>query len=138
MPSLVAISTLVVEICFQFVTWSWRNEVTSTSFICLIWSKSCRFTCLPNLVVTGLMSINQFLCQFLHGYPGISWTQASMRHTARSLKLGILVYNSEDLDTAGWKTRKRRRRQAIAKRFAFHANAIKIHIIYRVRACRKH
>ena len=61
-----------------------------------------------------------------------------MRHTARSLKLGIPVYNSEDLDMAGRKTRKRRKTQAIAKRFTFHANAIKVHIIYRVRACRKH
>ena len=51
----------------------------------------------------------------------------SICHIGIFLKSGIPVYNSEVLDTVGKKIirRKRRRRtQAIAKRYAFHANAI--------------
>ena len=51
---------------------------------------------------------------------------ASIRHIARFLKSGIPIYNSEVPDMAGIKTRRRRRTQAIAERFAFYANA-KIH-----------
>ena len=51
---------------------------------------------------------------------------ASIRHIARFLKSGILIYNSEVSDTANSKTRKRgRRTEAIARRFAFHANPIR-------------
>ena len=46
----------------------------------------------------------------------------STRHIARFLKSGIPIYNPEVPDTAGRKTG-RRRTQAIAKCFAFHANA---------------
>ena len=49
---------------------------------------------------------------------------ASICHIARFLKTGIPIYNSKVLDTSGRKTR-RRRTKAIAKRFTFHANAIK-------------
>ena len=52
----------------------------------------------------------------------------AIRHIGRFLKSGILIYNSEVPDTAGRKTRRRRRTQAIEKRFAFHANAIKIEL----------
>ena len=49
---------------------------------------------------------------------------ASIRHIAIFLKSGIPIYNSEVPDTAGRNTRRRRRRtQAIAKRYASHANA---------------
>ena len=37
--------------------WSWRNDVTSTCLISFIWVKSRRWTCLANLVVTGLMKM---------------------------------------------------------------------------------
>ena len=47
---------------------------------------------------------------------------ASVYHIVRFLKPGILIYNFKVLDTAGRKTRRRRRTRAIAKRFAFHAN----------------
>ena len=57
MPSLVAIGAVVVEICFQFVTWSWRDDVTSTCLISLIWLNCSRCTCLPNLVVIGLIEM---------------------------------------------------------------------------------
>ena len=44
---------------------------------------------------------------------------------ARFLKSGIPIYNSEVQDTAGRKTRRKRRRtQATAKRFAFYTNSI--------------
>ena len=51
---------------------------------------------------------------------------ASIHHVGRFLKLGLPIYNSEVPDTAGRKTirRKRRRTLAIAKRYAFHADAI--------------
>ena len=49
---------------------------------------------------------------------------ALIRHIAIYFKSGIPLYNSEVLDTAGRKTRRRRRTQAIAKRYAFHTNAI--------------
>ena len=48
---------------------------------------------------------------------------ASVRHFERFSKSGILIYNSEVPGTAGRKTKRRRRTQAIAKRYAFHANA---------------
>ena len=52
---------------------------------------------------------------------------ASIHYIGRFLKWGIPIYNSEVPDTAGRKTRKRKkrtRRLAIAKCYAFHANAI--------------
>ena len=51
---------------------------------------------------------------------------ASIRHIAIFLKSGKPIYNSGVPDTAGRKTRRRRRRRitrAIAKLYAFHANA---------------
>ena len=48
---------------------------------------------------------------------------ASIRCVAKFSKQGIPIYNSEVQDMAGRKTRKRRT-QAIAKRFAFYANSI--------------
>ena len=48
---------------------------------------------------------------------------ASVRHIERFSKSGIPIYNSEVPGTAGRKTKRRRRIQAIAKRYAFHANA---------------
>ena len=47
---------------------------------------------------------------------------ASIRLTARFLKSGIQIYNSEVPDTTGIKTRRRRKTQVIAKRFAFLEN----------------
>ena len=47
----------------------------------------------------------------------------SVRHIARLLKSGILIYSSEVPDMPGRKAR--RRTQAIAKRFLFHINAIR-------------
>ena len=48
-----------------------------------------------------------------------------IRHIAMFLKSGIPIYNSEVSGTAVRKTR-RRRSQAIVKRYAFHANTIKL------------
>ena len=48
---------------------------------------------------------------------------ASIRRIVRFLKSRICTYNSEILDTADRKTRRRRKTQAIAKCSAFHANA---------------
>ena len=53
--------------------------------------------------------------------PGLT---GSICHTERFFKSGITIHNSKVPDTAGRKTR-RRSTQAIAKRYAFHANAIK-------------
>ena len=47
-----------------------------------------------------------------------------IHHITRFLKSGILIYNSEVLDMAGRKTRRRRRMQAIPKCYAFFANRI--------------
>ena len=47
-----------------------------------------------------------------------------VRHIQRFSKSRIPIYNSEVPDTAGRKTRRGRRTQAIAKRFAFYANTI--------------
>ena len=52
-----------------------------------------------------------------------TYLTASVGHIGRSSKSGIPVYNSEVLDTIGRKTR-RRRKYAIAKRCAFHKNAV--------------
>ena len=55
-----------------------------------------------------------------------TWEKAELttspRYIAIFLKSGIPIYNSKVKDTASRKTR-RRRTQAIAKRYAFHANA---------------
>ena len=53
----------------------------------------------------------------------------TIRHIARFLKSEIPIYNSEVPNKDGRKTRRRRRTQAIAKRFAFHANP-KIQIVW--------
>ena len=37
--------------------WSWRYYITSTSLISLIWVKSCKFTCLLNLVTIDLIEM---------------------------------------------------------------------------------
>ena len=57
LPSLVAIDTLVVETCFLVFHLIRRNDVTSTWLINLICIKFCRCTCLPNLVIIGLIVI---------------------------------------------------------------------------------
>ena len=51
---------------------------------------------------------------------------ASIRHIERYLKSGIPIYNTEVPDTVGRKTGRRRRRriQAIAKRYPFLVNII--------------
>ena len=49
----------------------------------------------------------------------------SIHHIARFLKSGIPICNSEAPDIAGRITRRTRRTQAIAKRFAHHANTIR-------------
>ena len=49
----------------------------------------------------------------------------SIRHIGRFLKSGIPIYSSEVPDTAGSKARRRGKTHAIAKRYAFHANAIR-------------
>ena len=53
---------------------------------------------------------------------------ASIGYIAIFLKSEIPIYNSELLDTADRKTRRRKRRgtQAIPKRYAFHAKAITV------------
>ena len=50
---------------------------------------------------------------------------ASIRHKTRFLKSKIPIYNSEARNTTSRKTRRRRRTQAIAYRFAFHEHAKK-------------
>ena len=59
---------------------------------------------------------------------------ASIRHIAIFLKSGILIYNPEVPHTAGRKTKRRmkrrRRTQAIVKRYAFHASAIMSSVSY--------
>ena len=50
---------------------------------------------------------------------------ASIHHIVRFLKSGIPIYNSEVPDTADRETR-RRRTQANANCFAFHANVMQI------------
>ena len=50
---------------------------------------------------------------------------ALIRHIEIFLTSRILIYNSQVPNTEGRKTRIRRRTQAIAKRYVFHAYAIK-------------
>ena len=44
--------------CFYFIMWSWCDDVISTCLISLIWVKSSRCTCLPNLAAIGLMDMD--------------------------------------------------------------------------------
>ena len=64
--------------------------------------------------------INSYVNSYMDVFEKAELT-ALTRHIARFLKSGIPIYNSEVPDTAGREAR--RRTQAIAKRFAFHANA---------------
>ena len=58
LPSLVAIVTLIVGIyCFQFVKWSWFDDVTRICRNKFIWVNSSKYTCLPNLEAVGFMEI---------------------------------------------------------------------------------
>ena len=55
----------------------------------------------------------------------------SICHIGKFSKSGIPIYNSEVLDTAGRETSRRKRRtQAIAKRYTFHANAVNGNKLY--------
>ena len=68
--------------------------------------------------------INYYIKSYLDTLENAELT-VSIRHIGRLLKSGIPIYNSEVPDMTGRKTRRRRRTQAITKRFAFHTNAIK-------------
>ena len=68
----------------------------------------------------------RLLYQFLHDYCKKAEFTISVRHIGGFSKSGIPIYNSEVSDTAGKKTRKKRRRsKAIGKRYAFQAITIK-------------
>ena len=102
----------------------WRNDVTSTCLICLIWINCSRCTCLPNLVIIGLWNfgngcINFYINSYIITSEKAELT-ASIRHIERFLKSEIPIYNSQVPDTAATKTR---RTQTIAKRYLLHWNA---------------
>ena len=68
--------------------------------------------------------INSYINSYMDALEKAELTD-SIRHIARFLKSGIPIYNSYVSDTAGRKTRRRRRRtQAIVMCFAFYANGI--------------
>ena len=61
---------------------------------------------------------------------------ALVQHIEKFSKSGILIYNSKVLDTAGRKTRRRRRRtQSFARCHTFHANAISNTVYYYIQLC---
>ena len=62
---------------------------------------------------------------------------ASIHYIARFLKSGIPICNFEVLGTAGRKMKRRRSTQAIAKRFVFHADAIKLQKLLRLESSGK-
>ena len=68
--------------------------------------------------------INSYISSYMETLEKAKPT-ASVRNIGRFLKSWITICNFKVPDTAGTKTRKRRKRrtQAIAKRYAFHANA---------------
>ena len=68
--------------------------------------------------------INSYISSYMETLEKLN-PPPSVRNIGRFLKSWITIYNFKVPDTAGTKTRKRRRRrtQAIAKRYAFHANA---------------
>ena len=45
------------------------------------------------------------------------------------------IYNSKVPDTAGRKTKRRRGTQAIAKCYAFHANAVRNEKLFHIKKC---
>ena len=67
--------------------------------------------------------MNSYVKSYMNTFENAEPT-ASIFYITRFLKSGIPIYNSEDPVTAGRKTTTKRRTQAIAKRFALHANAI--------------
>ena len=100
------------DIMLLFATWSWRYDVTSTCLINLIWVKSRRCTCLPNLVIIGLMEIwdiNSLINCYMDFLKTAELT-IFICHIARFLKSRIPIYNSKVLETTGRKTRRIRRK----------------------------
>ena len=73
----------------------------------------------------GNGDINSYISFYINTLENDEFT-ASVRHIEIFSKSGMPIYNSKVPDTTGRKTRKRRRgkREAIAKCYAFHANAI--------------
>ena len=78
----IGIDSLMVEIkWFCFVIWSWCDDFASTCFISFIWIKSCSCTCLPHLVVIGLLEM-----QILILISNITWIHRKNRNSSpRSL-----------------------------------------------------
>ena len=73
----------------------------------------------------GNEDINSYISSYINTSQETELT-ASALHIERFLKAGITIYNSEVPNTAGRKTRRKRRRtKVIAKRYAFHANVKK-------------
>ena len=101
---------------FYSVTWFWRDFVTSTCFISLIWVYSCRCTYLPKLVVISLIEMEIAIVISILTWKTWKKLNSTPRSTiiARSSKSGIPIYNSEVPNTAG---RKMRRTQANCKEF---------------------
>ena len=64
-------------------TWSWRDDITSTYLMSLIWVNSSRCTCLPNLGIMDLMEMEITIL--------ISICTASIRHIEGFSKSGILI-----------------------------------------------
>ena len=86
------------------------RDLDVRKLISFIWVSSPRCTCFPNLVVIGLMEIAISILILVLTW--IRWKKFS--------KSGIPIYNFEVPETAGRKTRRRRRiAQAIAKRLHF-------------------
>ena len=103
---------------------SCHDDVTTTCLLNFIWANYSAGTCLPNLVVIGLMGKMryQFLYQFLW-IPRKKLNSPSPSAILRDFQnSGVPIYYSEVRYTAGRKTRIRIRTSAIAKRYAFHAN----------------
>ena len=91
--------------------WSWREILIQTLWMHLLAKFDDR------------SYRNGGIISYINSYMETAELTASIRRIVRCLKSRICIYNSEILDTAGRKTRRRRKTQAIAKCFAFYANA---------------
>ena len=90
----IGIDTPIVEVkYFCFVIWSWCDDFTSTCFISFIWIKSCSCTCLPNVVVMGLLEM-----QILILISIITWIHRKTRtHHLNPSYQGILKVRNTSL-----------------------------------------
>ena len=108
---------IMLLVCHVIMTW-WSGEHL------LDWFDSTRVVIPVDQIGGHKYYRNGDIKFYINFYLEKGELSASINHIVRFLKSAIPICNSEIPDTAGRKTRRRRKTQTTAKRYAFDANAI--------------